>query len=181
MNDDVTPSSSPNPGAQPAPQIRILGQYVKDLSFENPSAPDSLRNDGQGPQIDINLGVGATPRQDNSYEVVLSIKAEAKNDNAVAFIVELAYAGWFQFENAPQQLIEPLVRVEAPRMLFPFARRILADMTRDGGFPPLFLEPIDFAALYVQQRKQAEQEQASGTSEGNANGSTNGSSETSLA
>lgn len=173
MSDDAPtgPGAAPE---QPQTQIRILGQYVKDLSFENPGAPDSMRTDQAQPQIELNLGVGATPRQDGTYEVTLTVRAEAKRDNAVAFIAELAYSGWFQFANAPQELLDPLVRVEAPRMLFPFARRILADITRDGGFPPLFLEPIDFGALYIQQRQRAAQQQAadSAENEADANGST---------
>ncbi len=147
------PAATPNANEQTTPQIRILGQYVKDLSFENPAAPDSLRSGLPSPQIDLNLGVGATTRNDGSYEVSLTVRAEAKRDDTVVFIIELAYCGWFQFQNAPENLLEPLIRVEAPRMLFPFARRILADTTRDGGFPPLFLEPIDFGALYLSQKQ----------------------------
>lgn len=177
MSDDA-PSPSGDAPAQAPTQIRILGQYVKDLSFENPAAPDSMRGDAANPQIELNLGVGVTPRPDSSYEVVLTVRAEAKRDTTVVFIAELAYGGWFQFANAPQDLIEPLVRVEAPRMLFPFARRILADVTRDGGFPPLFLEPIDFGALYMQQRQKAAQQQQPS---GEANGGDAGGGQTGLA
>jgi preprotein translocase subunit SecB len=138
-------------GADLAPQAGILAQYVKDLSFENPNAPGSLQMQGQ-PKIEINVNVNARAGGQDMYEVELKIDASARApDNALAFQVELLYAGLFRLTGAPQEAIEPFLIVEAPRILFPFARRVIADVVRDGGFPPLMLEPIDFGGLYLQQ------------------------------
>jgi preprotein translocase subunit SecB len=138
-------------GADLAPQAGILAQYVKDLSFENPNAPASLQMQGQ-PKIEINVNVNARAGGQDMYEVELKIDASARApDNGLAFQVELLYAGLFRLTGAPQEAIEPFLVVEAPRILFPFARRVVADAVRDGGFPPLMLEPIDFGGLYLQQ------------------------------
>ena len=133
------------------PQVGILTQYTKDLSFENPGAPASLQMEGQ-PRIEINVNVNARRAADDVYEVELKIDAKAMNGDAVAFAVELLYAGLFGLRNMPDEALEPFLVVEAPRILFPFARRIIADATRDGGFPPLMLEPIDFGSLYLAQQ-----------------------------
>jgi preprotein translocase subunit SecB len=138
-------------GADLAPQAGILAQYVKDLSFENPNAPGSLQMQGQ-PKIEINVNVNARAGGQDMYEVELKIEASARAaDSSLAFQVELLYAGLFRLTGAPQDAIEPFLVVEAPRILFPFARRVIADAVRDGGFPPLMLEPIDFGGLYLQQ------------------------------
>ncbi len=138
-------------GADLAPQAGILAQYVKDLSFENPNAPVSLQMQGQ-PKIEINVNVNARAGGQDMYEVELKIEASARApDNSLAFQVELLYGGLFRLSGAPQDAIEPFLVVEAPRILFPFARRVVADAVRDGGFPPLMLEPIDFGGLYLQQ------------------------------
>jgi len=138
-------------GADLAPQVGILAQYVKDLSFENPNAPQSLQMQGQ-PKIEINVNVNARSGGQDMYEVELKIDASARSpDDKLAFQVELLYAGLFRLAGAPQEAIEPFLIVEAPRILFPFARRVIADAVRDGGFPPLMLEPIDFGGLYMQQ------------------------------
>jgi preprotein translocase subunit SecB len=138
-------------GADLAPQVAILAQYVKDLSFENPNAPGSLQMQGQ-PRIDINVNVNARAGGQDMYEVELKIEASARQpDDKTAFHVTLLYAGLFRLVGAPAEAIEPFLIVEAPRILFPFARRVIADWTRDGGFPPLMLEPIDFGSLYMNQ------------------------------
>lgn len=137
-----------------APQVGILTQYTKDLSFENPGAPQSLQAEG-APRIEINVNVNARRAGEDVYEVELKIEARAMNDDAVAFVVELLYAGLFALRNIPEEALEPFLVVEAPRILFPFARRIIADATRDGGFPPLLLEPIDFGSLYMAQQNAA--------------------------
>jgi preprotein translocase subunit SecB len=139
-------------GAMAAPQVAILAQYVKDLSFENPNAPQSLQMQGQ-PRIDINVNVNARAGGEEMFEVELKIDATARaaDGDRVAFAVELLYAGLFRLSGVPQEAIEPFLVVEAPRILFPFARRVISDCTRDGGFPPLMLEPIDFGSLYMQQ------------------------------
>lgn len=139
-------------GADLAPQAGILAQYVKDLSFENPNAPTSLQMQGQ-PKIEINVNVNARAGGQDMYEVELKIEAAARaqDSGTLAFQVELLYAGLFRLTGAPQEAIEPFLIVEAPRILFPFARRVIADVVRDGGYPPLMLEPIDFGGLYLQQ------------------------------
>ena len=139
-------------GADLAPQAGILAQYVKDLSFENPNAPGSLQMQGQ-PKIEINVNVNARSGGQDMFEVELKIEASARtpDTNALAFQVELLYAGLFRLVGAPQDALEPVLVVEAPRILVPFARRVIADAVRDGGFPPLMLEPIDFGGLYLQQ------------------------------
>ncbi|WP_199553943.1 protein-export chaperone SecB [Sandaracinobacteroides hominis] len=141
-------------GADLAPQAGILAQYVKDLSFENPNAPASLQMQGQ-PKIEINVNVNARSGGQDMFEVELKIDANARTpEGTLAFQVELLYAGLFRLTGAPQEAIEPFLIVEAPRILFPFARRVIADTVRDGGFPPLMLEPIDFGSLYLQQLEQ---------------------------
>ena len=135
-----------------APQVGILTQYVKDLSFENPNAPASLQSE-TAPRIEININVNAKRAGDDVYEVEIKIEARAFNDDKAAFVVDLLYAGLFGLRNIPAEALEPFLIVEAPRLLFPFARRIVADATRDGGFPPLMLEPIDFGALYMAQQQ----------------------------
>lgn len=143
-------------GEDTAPQVSILAQYVKDLSFENPNAPQSLQNAaGNAPRIEVNVNVGVRRVAEEAFEVDLRVEATARQEALKAFQVELLYSGVFGLKNVPEEALEPFLLVEAPRMLFPFARRIVADATRDGGFPPLLLDPIDFAALYMQQRSQA--------------------------
>jgi preprotein translocase subunit SecB len=145
-------------GFDPAnpPQVGILAQFVKDLSFENPNAPQSLQFEG-APRIEINVGVNAKRADDQEmFEVHLKVEARAFNEDTPVFVVDLLYVGLFVLRNIPTEALEPFLVVEAPRLLFPFARRVIADATRDGGFPPLLLEPIDFGALYMQQRQGAQ-------------------------
>lgn len=142
------PVVEPNEGQ---PQVSILTQYVKDFSFENPNAPASLQMTTQ-PRIEINVNVNAKRAGDDLYEVELKIEARATGDDMTAFVIDLLYGGLFGLRNLPEEALEPFLVVEAPRILFPFARRIVADATRDGGFPPLMLEPIDFGSLYLQQQ-----------------------------
>lgn len=137
-------------GQDLTPSASVLAQYVKDLSFENPNAPVVYQWQGQ-PQVDVQFNIGSKKVADEIYEVALKIEATAKADEGVAFAVELVYAGLFAIRNVEEGSIEVFLLTEAPRLLFPFARRIVADATRDGNFPPLMLEPIDFAALYQAQ------------------------------
>jgi preprotein translocase subunit SecB len=137
-------------GEDTAPAIGLISQYVKDLSFENPNAPAVYQNPAQ-PQIDVQFNIGSGQVGEDVHEVVLRVDVRAEADGQVAFIAELAYAGLFGIRNVPVEHIQPFLLGEAPRLIFPFARRVLADAIRDGGFPPLLLEPIDFAALYQQQ------------------------------
>ncbi len=130
------------------PSLNILGQYLKDLSFENPNAPQSLAiQDGQ-PEINISVNVNAKNLAATDFEVELHIEAQAVHDGNAVFAAELLYAGIFRLENIPEDALHPIILVECPRMIFPFARQILADATQKGGFPPLMLDPIDFASMY---------------------------------
>lgn len=166
MTDTSTPEN-PTPGEQPAtpPSLRVLGQYVKDLSFENPGHPPVQ---GQ-PNIDLGIDVGAAPHVDGNgmFEVSLKLSAKAVSDDTVLFISELDYAGLFQLQNVPDAQVEPMLLIECPRLLFPFARRIIAEITREGGFPPLLIDPVDFVALYQAQYRRAADRAANGDA-GNA-------------
>jgi preprotein translocase subunit SecB len=138
-------------GNQTGPQIGLIAQYVKDLSFENPNSPATLQSE-ERPQIDVTINVNARRVGDEGYEVELKISITAKQGDTNAFIVELVYAGLFGIRNMTDENLEPFLLIECPRLIFPFARRIVADATRDGGFPPLMLDPVDFGYLYQQQR-----------------------------
>ena len=137
-------------GHDELPTVGIISQYVKDLSFENPNAPAIFQSQTQ-PRIDVQFNIGANQVGDDVHEVVLKIEARSDVDETVAFVVDLSFAGLFALRNIPADQLQPFLLGEAPRILFPFARRVLADAVRDGGFPPLMLEPIDFGALYIQQ------------------------------
>ena len=146
--EDNIPASGVSPDGSTGAILQVLAQYVKDLSFENPNAPDSLRaGDGQQ-NISVNANVNVQQLNEAEYEVGLAFKIETKRGDDVSFLVELTYCGVFRVENIPQESLHPVLLIEAPRQLFPFARRVLADATRDGGYPPLLLDPIDFVDLY---------------------------------
>ena len=142
------------------PQLMVLGQYIKDLSFENPNAPGSLQAQTTQPQINVSVNVTANPMSDTDIEVVLRLEGKAEN-NAVMFHIELEFAGVFRVQNVPPEQVQPLVLIECPRLLFPFAREIIATTVRNGGFPPLMLDPIDFLALYQQRLSQQAAQQPS--------------------
>ena len=129
----------------PGTRVQIIGQYVKDLSFENPGAPLTLT---ARPQIDLGVDLQARQLDPERYEVELKLRVSAKVEEKTAFMLELVYAGLFLIVSAPQELLQPILLIEGPHILFPFARRIVADVIRDGGMPPLMIEPIDFAALF---------------------------------
>jgi preprotein translocase subunit SecB len=133
----------------------VLGQYIKDLSFENPNAPGSLQQQAQ-PQINITVNVSANPVSATDVEVELRLegKAEGAGGGAVMFNIELVFAGMFRIQNVPQEQLQPIMLIECPRLLFPFAREIVATTVRNGGFPPLLLDPIDFISLYQQRMAQ---------------------------
>jgi preprotein translocase subunit SecB len=143
-------------GAQPS--MRILAQYLKDLSFENPNAPQSISGQQPQPEINISVNVNARNLAPNDFEVEIHLDAKAMAQEKVVFAADILYAGVFRLENFPQNLLHPAVLIECPRLLFPFARQILAEATRSGGFPPLMLDPIDFAGMY--QRRIAQQSTA---------------------
>ena len=141
-----------NPQAPQQPTFAVRGQYIKDLSFESPHAPNSLVQMPQKPSIDINFDIKTQKLQDNFYEVTLLISARALNEESTLFLIDLAYAGIFALSGIPADKLEQVVMIDCPFVLFPFARRVIADVSRDGGFPPLMLDPIDFHALYMQNR-----------------------------
>jgi preprotein translocase subunit SecB len=136
--------------AQP-PQLNVLAQYIKDFSFENPNAPRSLQAGQQAPAINIQINVNANPLAETEFEVVLSIEGKAETPNGVMFSFELTYGGVFRVLNVPKESLHPLVMIECPRLLFPFAREIIANAVRNGGFPPLLIDPVDFVGLYHQK------------------------------
>jgi preprotein translocase subunit SecB len=138
------------PEAAPPPQLNVLAQYTKDLSFENPNAPASLAPQAQQPAINIQINVSANNVSETEFEVTLSVEGKAENGDKLMFRFELAYAGVFRILNVPKENLHPLIMIECPRLLFPFAREIIATSVRDGGFPPLMLDPVDFVGLYRQ-------------------------------
>ncbi|MBW3099132.1 protein-export chaperone SecB [Pseudohoeflea coraliihabitans] len=162
----ATSGAEAKAGAQPT--LNVQTQYVKDLSFENPGAPKSLSSRNNSPAISVNVNVNANPLSENEFDVILTLNAEAKDGDNIVFNVELVYGGVFRIANFPQEHMLPLLFIECPRLLFPFARQIVADATRNGGFPPLMIDPIDFAQMF-QQRMAAEQakQQREGGSNGN--------------
>ena len=147
------------PRASAPPHLNVVAQYIKDLSFENPNAPQSMAP-GQQPQIAIQINVNAKPVQGNDIEVELKLDGKAESGANVMFSFELVYAGVFRIQNVPQEAMNPIVLIECPRLLFPFAREIIATTVRNGGFPPLLLDPVDFVGLY---RKKMAEMQAAGT------------------
>ncbi|HWL31107.1 MAG TPA: protein-export chaperone SecB [Xanthobacteraceae bacterium] len=142
--------SAEAPAANAGPQLLVLAQYIKDLSFENPNAPGSLAQSAQ-PQINISVNVTAKPLTQTDAEVELRLEGKAEANGSVLFNIELVFAGVFRIQNVPAENVNPLMMIECPRLLFPFAREIVANSVRNGGFPPLLLDPIDFVALYQQR------------------------------
>ncbi|MBW6400153.1 protein-export chaperone SecB [Roseomonas sp. HJA6] len=159
MSDQPIPSPIPNGGIDPATGPVVLNiQFTKDLSFEVPGAPEIYLTLREAPRMDIALDVQARRLQEGqeTYEISLQIRADAKTaDGKTAFIAELVYCGIFTLNGVPNEMLEPVLLVECPRLLFPFARNILADVTRDGGFPPVLLAPIDFVQLWQSRRGQS--------------------------
>ena len=139
------------------PQLNVLAQYIKDLSFENPNSPASLAPQEQGPNINIQVNVNAKPLNPGEFEVNLVLEGSAQNPSMTLFKFELDYAAIFRLRNIPEAELHPVVMIECPRLIFPFARQIVADAVRNGGFPPLFIDPIDFAALYRQRISELQQ------------------------
>jgi preprotein translocase subunit SecB len=146
---------APSPGAQQAnAQLTVLGQYIKDFSFENPNAPRSLTPSQTQPAINIQINVGAQQLAQTDYEISLKLEGKAESAGTVLFAFDLTFAGVFRIQNVPAETLQPLVMIECPRLLFPFAREIVATSVRNGGFPPLLLDPVDFVALYQQRAAQ---------------------------
>jgi preprotein translocase subunit SecB len=151
METTQNPTASATPPSPP--RFVVKGQYIKDLSFENPHAPGSLLAFKDKPNLEVSVDLKAQKIKDDLYELVMLLSARASHDSNTLFLVELAYSGIFQLINVPEEHVEPLLLVDAPFVLFPFARRVVSDVSRDGGFPPLMLEPIDFHSLYRQNKE----------------------------
>jgi preprotein translocase subunit SecB len=157
-------AGAPQQTAGVLPQLQVLAQYIKDLSFENPQAPQSLQM-GK-PALDVSVDVQARPIGVDQFEVILRIRADASaggQANQKTFVTELVYGGVFMMRGIPQEGIQPILLIECPRILFPFARQVVANITQSGGFPPLLLDPIDFAGLYRAQLQAQAGQQAGAT------------------
>jgi preprotein translocase subunit SecB len=155
-------SNNPNGGAAPqqtesqVPVVQIVSQYIKDLSFENPSMGVNV----QRPQIDFSVDLQARRMQENGpFEVVIKIRVTAVQDEKTIFLLEMAYGGIFVLDKVPNEVLQPMLLIECPRLLFPYLRRIVSDLVSDGGLPPLMIEPIDFAALYRSKMMEASGQQ----------------------
>ncbi len=136
--------------AQTTPSFNLVGQYIRDLSFENPGAPSSMLAGGAGGPANLNISVGVKKQAEDIYAVEITMTAKAERDKTVLFNVELAYGGVFRVKNVPEAQMPLLLMVEGPRLIFPFARQVLASVTQQGGFAPLMIEPVDFLRLYQQ-------------------------------
>jgi preprotein translocase subunit SecB len=151
---------APSPSAQQTQaQLSVLGQYIKDFSFENPNAPRSLTPPQAQPAINIQINVGVQQLAQTDYEISLNLEGKAESSGTVLFAFDLTFAGVFRVQNVPAETLQPIVMIECPRLLFPFAREIVATSVRNGGFPPLLLDPVDFVALYQQRAAQMQSPQ----------------------
>ena len=135
-------------------QVHVVGQYIKDLSFENPNVRKLIATPGDQPSLRVEVNVNAAKVADKVFESAIQFKAEATSKAGVIYDLELVYAGLFQVENLPEHALEPFLLINCPMLLFSFLRRLVADLTREGGFPPLLLDPIDFAGLYMKRQQQ---------------------------
>ncbi len=155
MNDDAPDhagdTAPTNQDAGDAPGLLIGAQYIKDLSFENPQGPEVLASLQHPPQVNIEVHTNARALGGGAHEVTLFIRGEAETDGKTVFIVELTYGSIITVNVADAETVKPILLIEAPRHLFPFARAIVANVTRDGGFPPLLINPLDFAGMYIEQ------------------------------
>ena len=156
MSEETGAAGTMSNGEDNMPQVALIAQYVKDLSFENPNAP-AIYQAPEQPKIDVQFNIGSQAAGEDVYEVALKIEVTATQGDLTAYAVELIYAGLFGIRNVPEEHLPPFLLAEAPRLLFPFARAVVAEAIRDGNFPALVLEPIDFGALYMQQAEQQTQ------------------------
>ena len=158
-----TTNGGPAPDQQP--QLQVVAQCIKDFSFENPNAPRALAPTNEAPQIAIQINVSASPLSQDEVEVVLALNGKAERAGSVMFSFDLEFGGVFRIRNVPQESLNPIVLIERPRLLFPFAREIVANAVRNGGFPPLLLDPVDFVALYQQRAAQRQAAQPTPTTQ----------------
>ena len=167
MTDDAAPTSPETPAAGAGdaglsgPSIQVLTQYIRDLSFENPNAPQSMSTP-EPPAVEVEVELAARGRDDGFFELDMTLTVAAKRADQVAFHVQLVYGGVFAIQGVPQDALEPILLVECPRFLFPFARQIIASVTSEGGFPAFRMEPLDFGAIYMARRSREAQAPAAG-------------------
>ena len=166
---DQTPAGAAPQTNAPAPSYSLVGQYTRDLSFENPGAPGSVLLGGANPNFSVAINVGVKKQADDLYAVELTLNAKAEREKTVLFNIELVYGGVFRLKNVSEQQLAPLLMVECPRMIFPFARHVLATTVQLGGFPPLMMEPVDFMQLYLQNLKNLQAQQAAAAPNGAPN------------
>lgn len=153
-NNEVLTGADNATGQAGSPMVKLNAQYLKDISFENPNAPASLVPKSEAPKIDVALNLEAKEVASNNFEISLNINCTAKSGEETIFLIESKYAGLFTLENFSEEQKEQVLLIHCPSILFPFARRVIADATRDGGFQPLMIDPIDFAALYFAKKEQ---------------------------
>ena len=166
---DPNPAGNGADGAGSDPQVATLAQYIKDLSVESPSSPQVFQWQDQ-PALDVNFQLNVERASDDVHEVSLKIEVKAQSNNGVHFLVDLSYAGLFGIRNFPEEALPPFLLMEAPRLLFPFARQIVAEAIQNAGFAPLLLDPIDFAAAYMAQVQATQGQQGIGENAGGAAG-----------
>lgn len=156
---DQAPAGAPE--TQNLPGIQVVTQYVKDCSFENPNAPESLVSGWPAPDTEVQIGLAQNHLQDNLYETSLNFKIQAKNkkDGKMAFIIDLHYGAMVALHNIPAENVQPILMIEVPKLLFPFVREIIGSLTAKGGYPPLYLTPINFEAIYVGEMKRLQDQQ----------------------
>ncbi len=155
MADPKDGKNGKNEGAAPAPvQAQVVGQYIKDLSFENPNVNRLMEGPGEAPNMKLEVNVGANRVGTDLYESAIDFKAHATNKQGVIYDLEIVYAGLFRVQNLPEAALEPFLLVNCPTIIFPFLRRLVADISREGGFPPLLLDPIDFGGLFMRRKQE---------------------------
>jgi preprotein translocase subunit SecB len=169
--DPVTPNNGS--GGEDGPQIAILTQYIKDLSVESPNSPAVFQWQVQ-PQVDVQFNINVNNVSDEVHEVILKVNVGARSENGAHFLIDLSYAGLIGLRNLPEDAIGPFLLIEAPRLLFPFVRQVVADAVQQTGFPPLLLEPIDFGAVYMQQLNAMQADQSASNGDGSEGAGENG-------
>jgi preprotein translocase subunit SecB len=161
---DQEPTTEGNGSGEPGeePQVSVLAQYIKDLSVENPSAPQVFQWQVQ-PSVDVQFNINVEKLGDDVHEIVLKMEVSARSENGVHFVVDLSYGGLFGLRNIPEEALPPFLLIEAPRLIFPFARQIVSEAVANTGFPPLLLDPIDFAGAYLAQLEAFQEQQGGGS------------------
>ncbi len=164
-DENTTPAGAGDaPANGQGPAVALQTVYIKDLSFENPNIGKLITSQPENPNLDVEINVEVEQLGANLYESAISFKARAATKDSVIYDLEIVYGGAFNIENAPPQSLEPMLFINCPALLFPFLRRLVADLTREGGFPPLLLDPVDFGGLYVRKKSQGMPPQVGPTS-----------------